>query len=38
MEFELVGDLTDVETIATGKGIREQARLRRCMARAAGGR
>ena len=29
MDFELVGDLTDVETIATGKGIREQPRLRR---------
>jgi hypothetical protein len=29
MDFELVGDLTDVETIATGKGIHELARLRR---------
>ena len=29
MDFELVGDLTDVETIATGAGIREQPRLRR---------
>ena len=29
MEFELVGDLTDVETIATGRGIRELPRLRR---------
>ena len=29
MDFELVGDLTDVETIATGTGIREQPRLRR---------
>ena len=29
MEFELVGDLTDVETIATGSGIRELSRLRR---------
>jgi hypothetical protein len=29
MDFELVGDLTDVETIGTGTGIREQPRLRR---------
>ena len=29
MDFELVGDLTDVETIATGSGIRELSRLRR---------
>src|SRR5712692_5176043 len=29
MDFELVGDLTDVETIATGRGIRELPRLRR---------
>jgi hypothetical protein len=29
MDFELVGDLTDVETIATGRGIRELSRLRR---------
>jgi hypothetical protein len=36
MDFELVGDLTDVETIGTGKGVREQPRLRRLCA--AGGR
>ena len=29
MDFELVGDLTDVETIVTGTGIRELPRLRR---------
>ncbi len=29
MDFELVGELTDVETIATGRGIRELPRLRR---------
>jgi hypothetical protein len=23
MDFELVGDITDIETIATGRGIRE---------------
>jgi hypothetical protein len=27
MDFELVSDLTDVETIATGSGIRELPRL-----------
>ena len=29
MDFELVGDFTDVETIATGRSIRELPRLRR---------
>jgi hypothetical protein len=29
MDFELVGDPTDVQTIATGRGIRELSRLRR---------
>lgn len=29
MDFELVGAVTDVETIANGKGIRELPRLRR---------
>jgi hypothetical protein len=29
MDFELVGDITDVETIAKGLGIRQLARLRR---------
>jgi hypothetical protein len=29
MHFEILGDLTDVETIATGSGIREIARLRK---------
>lgn len=29
MDFELVGEITDVETIAAGRGIRELARLRR---------
>jgi hypothetical protein len=29
MDFEVVGDLTEVETIAAGRGIRELQRLRR---------
>jgi len=29
MDFELVADITDVETIATGSSIRELPRLRR---------
>ena len=29
MDFELVGDLTDIEAIATGRGIRDLPRLRR---------
>jgi hypothetical protein len=29
MDFEIVGDVTDVETIAIGKAIRELTRLRR---------
>lgn len=29
MDFELVGKITDVETIATGRAIREARRLRR---------
>jgi hypothetical protein len=29
MDFQLVGELTDVETIASGSGIRELPRLRR---------
>ena len=29
MHFELVGEITQVETIATGRGIRDLARLRR---------
>jgi hypothetical protein len=35
MDFELVGDLTDVETIATGRGIRDLPRLRRLWIRLA---
>ncbi len=34
MDFEIVGDLRDVETIATGKGIRDLARLRRLYGKA----
>ena len=34
MEFELVGDLTDIETIASGNGIRELPRLGRLYGRA----
>jgi hypothetical protein len=33
MDFELVGDITEVETIATGRGIRELPRLRRLYGR-----
>jgi hypothetical protein len=29
MDFDVVSDLADIETIATGRGIRELARLRR---------
>ena len=29
MYFRILGEITDVETIATGSGIREQGRLRR---------
>ncbi len=29
MDFEILGDLTGVETIATGSGIREVSRLRK---------
>ncbi len=29
MHFEIIGELTGVETIATGSGIRELARLRK---------
>ena len=29
MDFEIVGDITGVETIATGSGIRERSRLRK---------
>jgi hypothetical protein len=29
MDFEVIGDITDVETFATGRAIRELARLRK---------
>jgi hypothetical protein len=29
MDFEIVGEVTDVETIASGRGVRDRARLRR---------
>ena len=29
MNFEIVGDITDVETIASGKGVRDRRRLNR---------
>jgi hypothetical protein len=38
VEPKLVSDLTDVETIASGRGIRELPRLRRLYGRVAGGR
>lgn len=34
MYFRILGEITDVETIATGSGIRELARLRRRYGRA----
>jgi hypothetical protein len=33
MKFEMLGDISDVETFATGSGIREIARLRRIYGR-----
>ena len=29
MDFELVSDITDIETIAAGTGVRDRARLRK---------
>jgi hypothetical protein len=29
MDFELVGEITQIETIASGSGVRDRARLRR---------
>jgi len=29
IDFEIVGEITDIETIATGKGVRDRARLRK---------
>ena len=29
MDFELVGEITEVKTIATGRGVRDRARLRK---------
>ena len=29
MDFEIVSDITDIETIATGKGVHDRARLRK---------
>src|SRR5438132_6648476 len=33
MDFELVGPIRDIQTIAVGRGIRGRARLRRCFGR-----
>ena len=33
MHFEIIGDISEVETFATGSGIREVARLRRVYGR-----
>jgi hypothetical protein len=33
MDFEVLGDLSDVETIAAGRGVRELPRLRRLYGR-----
>jgi hypothetical protein len=29
MDFEIVGEITDIETIAVGKGIRDRVKLRK---------
>jgi hypothetical protein len=29
MDFEVIGEVTNVETIASGRGVRDRARLRR---------
>ena len=29
MDFEIIGEVTDVETIASGRGVRDRARLSR---------
>jgi hypothetical protein len=29
MDFELIGEMTQIETIASGSGVRDRARLRR---------
>lgn len=34
MRFEILGDISDVETFAIGSGIRERARLRKAYGRA----
>lgn len=34
MNFEIIGEIGDIETIATGKGIRDLARLRKQYGRA----
>jgi hypothetical protein len=33
MHFEILGEIRDIETIATGQGIRERKRLRRAYGR-----
>ena len=33
MDFDIIGDITGTQTIATGPGIRERARLRKCYGR-----
>jgi hypothetical protein len=33
MQFEILGDISEVETFATGSGIRELARLRKIYGR-----
>ena len=38
MDFEFVGDITGIETIAAGPGIRHLPRLRRLYGKATGGR
>jgi hypothetical protein len=34
MDFELIGKITEVKTIATGTGVRDRARLRKVYGRA----
>jgi hypothetical protein len=36
MNFEIIGEITAIETIAIGSKIRDVARLRKCMEKVAG--
>lgn len=38
MDFELIGEITEVTTIASGTGVRDRARLRKFMGELDGGK